>query len=469
MKQTFDIDPYPKSPKILFIGLGISTHTHSWIDLLSGSRLNVRLFSVPGGGLPPSEWEIPTYVCELTSLLPFGLDTGNRKSLYPLPEELKSFDEEIRLFEDEIQKRKAALEKNTVFKLSNFLRNKVNFGMRFGMPYLDYNYSVYSDLSMPIRQGCNTESPEEWLAKIIQSWRPDIIHTLGLFDSQGGIFYYAVRQQFRLKGIGKWVLQLRGGSDLALRRYNPETARHIFKVLSDCDEIITDNFANITYIKQLGLAHKVASIAPVPGTGGVDTAPDFESIVLPSRRERIILWPKAYESIWSKALPVLEGIKIAWEAIKPCKIYMTASIPETEAWFLSMLPQEIRESCILVERVPRDQMLALMKQARVLLIPSLVDGVPNSLYEAMANGVFPILSPLETITPVVKSDTNVLFARNLYPIEISEALIRAVSDDALVDQAAKNNLELVKRIASREKTAKQVIEYYQYLSSESKQ
>ena len=60
MDNLFELDPHPGHPKILFIGLGYSTHTHSWIDLLSEAKLNVRLFSVPNGGLPPPDWKTRT-------------------------------------------------------------------------------------------------------------------------------------------------------------------------------------------------------------------------------------------------------------------------------------------------------------------------------------------------------------------------------------------------------------------------
>jgi glycosyltransferase involved in cell wall biosynthesis len=267
----------------------------------------------------------------------------------------------------------------------------------------------------------------------------------------------------RLEKFGKWVLQLRGGSDIALRRQNPETAKQILEILSECDEVITDNDVNINYIKELGLGEKIASIAPVPGTGGLDTDVEIEDIVLPSKKERLILWPKAYESPWSKALPVMEALTLAWNEIKPCKVYMASSIPETETWFWT-LPEEIRENCTLVRRVPRNELMELMKKARVLLAPSLVDGVPNTLYEAMINATFPIVSPLDTIQLVVKNEMNVLFARNLYPEEISQALVRAMSDDVLVDNAAKNNLVLVKKIASRRTISRQVIEYYDHIA-----
>ena len=40
--ERFDDDPFPGRPRILFIGLGESTHTRAWIDLLAGAEFNVR-------------------------------------------------------------------------------------------------------------------------------------------------------------------------------------------------------------------------------------------------------------------------------------------------------------------------------------------------------------------------------------------------------------------------------------------
>jgi glycosyltransferase involved in cell wall biosynthesis len=136
---------------------------------------------------------------------------------------------------------------------------------------------------------------------------------------------------------------------------------------------------------------------------------------------------------------------------------------EVYEWYLSM-PEDIRNHCHVADRIPRREVLSLMKRARILLAPSLIDGVPNSLYEAMANGAFPIVSPLETITPVVRQELNVLFARNLYPAEIANALVNAMSDDGLIDKAVENNYSLVQKIANRQTIKTNVVNYYQKLT-----
>jgi glycosyltransferase involved in cell wall biosynthesis len=144
---------------------------------------------------------------------------------------------------------------------------------------------------------------------------------------------------------------------------------------------------------------------------------------------------------------------------------MIGMIPETRMWYWN-LPERIRQVCHPEDRIPRDKMLALMVQARVMLAPSLVDGTPNSMFEAMAAGAFPIVSPLETIRPLVENERNVLFARNLYPDEIAEALCRAMSDDDFVDRAAERNLEIVYKKANRSEIRPRVIEYYERLAAQ---
>jgi len=98
------------------------------------------------------------------------------------------------------------------------------------------------------------------------------------------------------------------------------------------------------------------------------------------------------------------------------------------------------------------------------LAPSLVDGTPNSMFEAMATGAFPVLSPLDTIRPLLRDGCNVLFARNLYPDEIGDALARAMTDDALVDAAAERNLRLVRELADRSSIRPRVVSLYDMIA-----
>lgn len=404
---SFESDDYPGRPKILFVGIANSTHTHSWIDLLKGAPFNVRLFSTTEG-LPPDEWAVKTYITAYNSGV---LDPQLRK----------------RLFDKGKARRLASRTKAWVSRRAWHL----------------------SGLA------------PAWLIETIQKWRPDVIHTFGL---DAGAFYLSSRDRLAAAKIGKWVLQTRGGSDLALTHLDPERVPHIAYALRACDQLLCDNVDNLRIGRELGMAEsQFASISPVPGTGGIDVDELASRWQGPPSQRRTILWPKAYETPWGKVGPTYEAIKLCWDRIQPVEIHALSADGEARAWYWT-LPENIRQSFRISERVTRARTLELMTEARVMLAPSLVDGVPNSMYEAMAAGAFPIVSPLDTIRPVVEHETNVLFARNLYPNEIADALCRAMSDDALVDAAAQRNLELVRRIADRSKIKTRVIEYYERLA-----
>jgi glycosyltransferase involved in cell wall biosynthesis len=255
-----------------------------------------------------------------------------------------------------------------------------------------------------------------------------------------------------------------------LSHLDPEAVERIAPVLRACDQVISDNRVNLQIVRKLGVREEqISPISPVPGTGGIDV----ESLrrrwdSLPSKRERIIVWPKTYECPWSKALPVFEALKLVWDRIKPCTIYMLTVNPEAKMWFFTV-PDEIRTSSRTFTGIPREEVIALMSRSRVMLAPSLVDGVPNSLYEAMACGSFPIISPLETITPILENEKNALFARNLYPEEIADSLVRAMTDDRLVDNAATLNVEIVTRLADRREIERRVVDYYGKLAGRPRQ
>lgn len=400
-------DKYPGQPRILFIGLGHSSHTHSWIDLCEGAPLNVRLFCT-SAELPPAEWKVKTYVI-----------ADNQHSLDPATR--------------------------------NCLWNEGR-STRF----------IHKAMARARGRDWNTDwFINDWLLGVLRDWKPHIVHTMGL-DAAG--FYLGVRRRLEDAGAPRWVLQTRGGSDLQLAHLDPELRPGIARVLCACDQLLSDNSMNFRIARDMGVREEqLSTIGTVPGTGGIDVdalAAKWQGL---TSTRRMILWPKAFEAPWSKALPVFEALKICWDQIQPCTVQMLAMHPEALAYFRT-LPEHIRAACSVSDRIPRGEVLELMTRARVMLAPSLVDGTPNSMFEAMAAGALPIVSPLETIRTVVADEQNVLFARNLYPHEIADALVRAMNDDMFVDAVAERNLSLVRRIADRKEIRERVVAYYKRLA-----
>jgi glycosyltransferase involved in cell wall biosynthesis len=407
MKSPFEKDEHPNGPRILFIGLGHSSHTHSWIDLLDGAQLNVRLFCT-SADLPPDDWKVRTYV---TANNRQSLDPGTRACLF---------------------------ESGNVSRFVHRMAARAR-GRKWNPDWLI----------------------GDWLLEIIQGWRPHIVHTLGLDAAK---FYYGLRPRIQSLNAPRWVLQTRGGSDLQLAHLDPQRNAEIAVLLRACDQLLSDNTENFRIALEMGVRDtQISKIGTVPGTGGIDVEALARHWVGSPSSRRLILAPKFSEAPWSKALPLLEAIKLCWEKIQPCEIHLLVADPEAIAWFRTV-PEAVRRRCHTYPRLPREKVLEMMTQARVMLAPSLVDGTPNSMFEAMAAGALPIVSPLETIRTVVEDEENVLFARNLYPQEIADALVRAMNDDKLVDAVAERNLELVRRIANRDEVRPRVVSFYECLA-----
>lgn len=432
--DTFDTDRFPGKPRILFVGFPESSHTHSWIDLLADAPFNVRLFALPSAE-PPGDFDVKTYVTFPSA----RKSQHNRKLVFPSAD-------------------------STLMGLAITARSALDRGVLSTRPRTAR--LLQTGVRLVERLGGNKQptTAEAALAAVIREWQPDIIHTLG-FDS-ASYLYLRTRKQYALEGIGRWVAQARGGPDLALQRYQSEYRELIEEVLRSCDHFIADNQPNYDYALSAGLTSEKIfepGMGVVSGAGGMDVDQLRSMWTLPpSQRERVILWPKAYETYTAKAMPVFEAIINVWERIQPCRIEMIWMVQtDIKIWYEKMLPPHIKLHCPTAGRLTRDETLKRIASARVMLAPSLSDGIPNTMMEAMALGAAPLVSPLDTIAPVVNAEENVLFARNLYPDEIGEALVRLMTDDRLVDRMAANNLVRVREMADRQQVKARAVFYYE--------
>ena len=401
-------DKHPGAPRILFVGEIHSTHALSWIDHLRDESFNVRAFQTFPYSLPEPV-TFPVYAPH--QVYPFSaLNLGPKGFERIGATYIRAMNVGRRLF------------------------RRVAFGNR----YLDHQF-----------------------LKVVQDWRPDIIHCFGLLAA--GLFVTELIDQVKSFGSCKLVIQLRGGSDLALNHADKDLTPRLVAALLRADAILTDNLFNFELISKMGVSKKPwPGLERVPGTGGIDVDSSIFSELKRTSQRRLILWPKAYESPWSKGMPVLEALQIAWAHIQPCHIHMAMAVNELPPW-ISLLPEEMRKNITLYKHIPRVRIFELLRESRVMLAPSLIDGTPNAMWEAMAAGAVPIVSPLRTLTPLVRDNENVVMARNLYPEEIASALMKVMADDAMVDRIAISNREVVRHLAGRDAFHPKILSFYRGL------
>jgi glycosyltransferase involved in cell wall biosynthesis len=433
-------DLYPDKPKILFIGNPGSSHVQGWINLLMGGEFNLRLFACTDG-CPPNEWKVKTHI--ISKSLPEGLDAEWRETWWPMPEEWYAYNRDLNQYNEERGKSP---------KFHKFF-DKLFYRIFKIHPLFPQFQGAYPQ--------SRTASTEDWLAEVIKFWQPDIIHTIGL--DEGTEFYFRVRNQYELGGYGKWIIKVFGGSDVAFKIFDKENLQVVSLMFSFAKHVLFDNkyYPNILIKEKALEPEKLCPLTPTPGSGGIDVEDLNSRWDGPTSCRRMIVWPKSYESTWSKALPVLFALRAVWDRIQPCEVYMLATNPEMLPW-ISSLPEDMRIHLHVFSGVPRKMALDVMLKSRVVLAPSLIDGVPNVVYEAMACGAIPIVSPLPTIVDVF-TEKNVVFAENLKQTDIEQALLISMTDDVFVDECATRNVELVKELADIKLIQKKVIAYYKSL------
>lgn len=299
------------------------------------------------------------------------------------------------------------------------------------------------------------------IQRALKRYKPHIVHTLGIFPASA---FFMDALSFKDIGCNPaWIVQARGGPDIALNRKTPALGATIRAILKRCDYFIADNPKNYSIAQEMGLdPAKLSKTGPVPGTGGIDPSM-FAGVPLPSQKERIILWPKAYNCIQSDGLAVVEALRLALPRLGDFRLIATAAMPDVEYWFKTFL-ESYGSRVAIYSRLPREQLFEIYRTARVLLAPSLSDGVPNSMYEAMASHTVPILSPIETLTPLFENNVHTIYAPNLDPPAIAEALISAMNDDVLADKIAIANRAWLPSLAGREAVRDRVISMYRHVS-----
>lgn len=295
-----------------------------------------------------------------------------------------------------------------------------------------------------------------YLKKVIENWKPDIVHSLSITTC-----YFTLQALKKIKKNRPLFVISSWGSDLNIGKNNADEKAGIKEILENCDGFIGDCKSDIKNAVDLGLSkEKIAFDFAVPVTGGIDIDKDHD--ILPVQKRNIILIPKAVEAFSNKTLPALEALNQFRDKLEGNEIHLLVTSEDVKK-YLMLMPKEFTKYCHVHSQLPQKEVLDLMKRSRVMIAPSVSDGTPISLLEAMSVGTLPLVSPLESIKEWIKDGKNGLLVHPLYPDKIAQALGRALFDDELFNSAAQINRQIIKNRANKQIIRAQVKRYYKNL------
>jgi len=274
------------------------------------------------------------------------------------------------------------------------------------------------------------------LAKEIDAFNPDLIH---IMETQHA-GYLTDKAMSLANKKPKLALSI-WGSDLFWFQRFPKHQSRIRRVLEGVDILVTECKRDQNLARELGYQGKFLEL--MPATGGLDTS-RLRSIALlnrPSARKHIAV--KGYSGfvgLGREALKVIEEIE---DQIKDFSLTVYSAGLGT--WWFSRKLRKSMGNRIHVARKHKLSNLEIEEmflKSRVALGLSQSDGLPATVKEAMCTGAFPVQTVTSCAGEWFAADFGGILVAPHNISDASKAMLRAVSDDNLVDSAMVRNLEI---------------------------
>jgi hypothetical protein len=299
-----------------------------------------------------------------------------------------------------------------------------------------------------------------WLARLIGKLKPDIVHSLEF--QHAGYLTLAAKARFARDGFPVWAVS-NWGSDIYLFSRFPEHAEMIRAMLSSCDYYHCECQRDIELGRSFGFKGEVLPLIPATGGFDIEWMRQFRTAGKTSTRRVIAL--KGYQNWAGRALVGVRAIELCADLLKDytVSIYMTHPDVTLAARLVTHSTGiQFQTEC---HEWTREDILRMHGRARVSLGLSISDAISTSLLEAMIVGSFPVQSNTGCGDEWIKCGDNGLLVPPESPETVAAALRQALTDDAMVDQAAEKNARLTAQRIDISVIKPKVIDMYRQMAA----
>ncbi|MBF6620156.1 MAG: hypothetical protein ITG02_07980 [Patulibacter sp.] len=302
------------------------------------------------------------------------------------------------------------------------------------------------------------------LARVIEELRPDVIHSHETAIS--GAVTYAAHEL--LGGFDAPWLATNWGSDLFWNGRSPAVAPRLREVLSTCDYYCAECHRDIGLARAFGFRGEVLGVWSVAGGVDPQLAVAHRAPGPPSARRTIAL--KGVDNFFGRAevglaairrcAPLLEGWELCgYQMDEPVRVQAVALADEIGMRYTHMSGADLRTSTY-------EEILAMHGRARVSLGLNLTDGVSSSFFEALVMGSLPLQGRGSCGYELTPHGHGALFVDARDVDEVTAALERAITDDALVDGAAELNARIATEHVDRDRIRARILDGYERIVSQ---
>ena len=301
------------------------------------------------------------------------------------------------------------------------------------------------------------------LARLIRSLRPDVIHSLEM--QRCGYLTFTSRKQLNGQQLPPWIYSS-WGSDIFFFGRRPDHQPKIREVLSMCDYFIADCQRDVQLARDFGLRGEVLGVFPVSGGFDLQQMKQFGSGIPIADRKVIAIKGYQSEEWGGRALNALEALRMIAAQLEDFEVVVYSATQDVRQ-HAENLAQDIGIKLSVLPQSHSHEIVKLMGRARIAIGIGLADGTPVAMLEAMIMGAFPIQSDTVSTAEWIRDGENGLLVPPEQPEVIARAIQRALTDDELVEQAARVNADIAAEQLSQEVIRPRVIEIYKKTSSAS--
>ena len=290
------------------------------------------------------------------------------------------------------------------------------------------------------------------LRGLIETVRPDLVHAMripyeGMLAADAG-------------GLVPLLVSVWGNDFTLHAPSTPLMGDYTHWTLKVADALHADCQRDIRLGRKWGFSTEKLTLV-IPGSGGIRSELFFPDAVAPETP--LVVNPRGFRAYVCNAA-FFQAIPLVLKQKPQARFSCPGMTGERQVleWIENLgigQAVELKESCSQAE------LAALFRSAQVVVSPTIHDGTPNSLLEAMACGCFPVAGDLDSIREWITPGINGLLVNATDPQDLANAILRGLNEPALRKQAAETNAAIIAERAEYSGSMARAAEFYRRITN----
>lgn len=300
-------------------------------------------------------------------------------------------------------------------------------------------------------------------AKIVQAVQPDLVHAMRI-PFEGMLASYTPP--------GTPLIVSTWGNDLTLHAQSSAVMRRWTKrALKRADGLIADAQRDIRIAPQFGFDPARPTIN-VLTSGGIDLTEIARLRMTPDEGlpegvpagVPLIINPRGIRPAYAQTDVFFQALPLVLQRWPDVFFLCPAMAGQAEAvhWVNKL---KLNKRVLLMPALSQHQLWETFLRSDISVSLTIHDGTPNTLLEAMACGCLPVAGDIESLREWITPGINGLLVDPHQPQALAEALVLALENPALRQQAAEHNFALIQRRADVNLLRAQVEVFYQRVAA----